>query len=82
MQWLFLLAALHSSLRVSLRAIEQCNKDSDMMNCFQEEVKRLTGENEAIKRQAELDKEKLHALEAAMEELQRRGENIVECTKA
>ena len=44
-------------------------------------MKRLTGENEAIKRQAELDKEKLHALEAAMEELQRRGENIVECIK-
>ncbi|XP_041354240.1 centrosomal protein of 290 kDa-like [Gigantopelta aegis] len=40
---------------------------------LQEEVKRLMSENEAIKRQAEMDKEKLHALEAAMEELHRRG---------
>lgn len=40
----------------------------------QSEVKQLTVENEELKATMKLDKERLHALEAAMEELHRRGE--------
>ncbi|XP_059169831.1 centrosomal protein of 290 kDa-like [Physella acuta] len=37
------------------------------------EVKQLTESNEVLKKTLEMEKEKLHALEAAMEELHRRG---------
>ena len=39
----------------------------------QSEVKQLTAENEELKSTMKVEKEKLHALEAAMEELHRRG---------
>ena len=39
----------------------------------QNEVKQLTAQNEELKSTMEVEKEKLHALEAAMEELHRRG---------
>ncbi|XP_055888045.1 centrosomal protein of 290 kDa-like [Biomphalaria glabrata] len=37
------------------------------------EIKQLTADNEVLKKTLEMEKEKLHALEAAMEELHRRG---------
>ncbi|PVD27873.1 hypothetical protein C0Q70_10448 [Pomacea canaliculata] len=40
---------------------------------LESEVKQLTVENEELKATMKLDKERLHALEAAMEELHRRG---------
>jgi hypothetical protein len=42
--------------------------------CFvQNEVKQLTAENEELKSTMQVEKERLHALEAAMEELHKRG---------
>lgn len=41
---------------------------------FQNEVKRLTEDNEVLKKTLGLEKEKLHALEAAVEDLHKKGE--------
>lgn len=40
---------------------------------FQNEVKRLTEDNEVLKKTLGLEKEKLHALEAAVEDLHKKG---------
>lgn len=41
---------------------------------LQNEVKRLTEDNEVLKKTLGLEKEKLHALEAAVEDLHKKGE--------
>jgi len=41
------------------------------------EVRRLTEDNEVLKKMLEMEKEKLHSLEAAMEDLHRRGKQCV-----
>ncbi|XP_071113169.1 centrosomal protein of 290 kDa-like [Haliotis cracherodii] len=46
---------------------------AEALTGLEAEVKRLTNDNEEIKTTLSLEKEKLHALEAAMEELHRRG---------
>lgn len=40
---------------------------------LQNEVKRLTEDNEGLKKTLGLEKEKLHALEAAVEDLHKKG---------
>ena len=48
----------------------------------QSEVKQLTAENEELKATMKMEKERLHSLEAAMEELHRRGRSCVTCCQA
>ena len=40
------------------------------------EVKRLTDENNVIKQELEIEKEKLHTLEAAFESIRKRGRKL------
>ncbi|OWF51997.1 centrosomal protein of 290 kDa-like [Mizuhopecten yessoensis] len=46
---------------------------ADVITGLEEEVTRLTENNDVLKKTLEMEKEKLHALEAAMEDLHRRG---------
>ncbi|KAK7503000.1 hypothetical protein BaRGS_00005626, partial [Batillaria attramentaria] len=46
---------------------------AEAINGLESEVKQLTMENEELKTTMKMEKERLHALEAAMEELHRRG---------
>ena len=43
---------------------------------WQEEVKRMTYETEQLKKTMAVDKERLHSLEAALDELHRKGRKI------
>lgn len=45
-----------------------------LLSVLQNEVKRLTEDNEVLKKTLGLEKEKLHALEAAVEDLHKKGE--------
>ncbi|XP_060063320.1 centrosomal protein of 290 kDa-like [Ylistrum balloti] len=46
---------------------------ADVITGLEDEVKRLTEDNDVLKKTLEMEKEKLHSLEAAMEDLHRRG---------
>ncbi|CAL1542937.1 unnamed protein product [Lymnaea stagnalis] len=46
---------------------------AEALEGLESEVKQLTEDNEVLKKTLEMEKEKLHAFEAAMEELHRRG---------